>query len=120
MKIRRLVLATASALIAASVAAFAANFTINDIIASGSAPAVSSCGTSPAISGTDLAGVVTVGTPGGTTCTVTFATAKPSAPKCVVTWQTNLASMVYTVSASAISITQTGTSANKINYVCVR
>jgi len=84
----------------------------------GSAPALTSCGTSPAITGTDFSGVVTMGTGSPTGCTITFATAYTSTPNCTVTWQTNIASMQYTLSTTAITLTQTGTSSNKVNYIC--
>jgi hypothetical protein len=85
----------------------------------GTLPVLSACGTSPAISGTDIAGVITMGTGAPGACTLTFGTAYVSAPYCTVTWQGNLASMNYTVSNTAIALTQTGTSSNKVNYVCV-
>lgn len=89
------------------------------LMASGaSAPALTSCGTSPAISGDDKAGLVTMGTGTPTGCVITFATAYSAAPYCTVTWQTNIASMQYVVSATAITLTQTATSSNKVNYVC--
>lgn len=84
----------------------------------GSAPTLSSCGTSPSISGTDIAGTVTMGTASPTGCVITFATTYTAAPDCIVTWQTNLASMQYTISATAITLVQTGTSSNKVNYDC--
>lgn len=84
----------------------------------GSAPTLSSCGTSPSISGTDIAGTVTMGTASPTGCTITFATTYGSAPDCIVAWQANLASMQYTISATAITLVQTGTSSNKVNYDC--
>lgn len=88
------------------------------IRATGSAPALSSCGTSPTISGGDMAGEVTLGTGSPTGCTITFNAAYSSVPYCRVSWQSNLASMQYTVSASAITLTQTATSSNKVNYDC--
>lgn len=85
---------------------------------SGAAPALTSCGTGPAISGNDQSGEVTMGTGSPTGCVITFASAKLSAPKCVVTWQANLASMGYTVSTTALTLTQTATSSNKVDYYC--
>lgn len=84
------------------------------------APALTSCGTgSPAITGTDVAGTVTMGT-NATGCVITFNVAYSSAPNCTVTWQnTPLASQSYAISASAITLTQTSTSGNKANYVCL-
>jgi hypothetical protein len=83
-------------------------------------PAVTSCGTgSPSISGTDTAGIVTMGT-SAAGCTITFNVAYSAAPYCVVTWiATPLASQSYVTSASAITLTQTATSGNKAQYHCI-
>lgn len=84
------------------------------------APALTSCGTgSPAITGTDTAGIVTMGT-SATGCVITFNVAYTAAPYCVVTWiATPLASQSYVTSNAAITTTQTSTSGNKLQYVCV-
>lgn len=82
-------------------------------------PTLTACGTGPTISGTDTAGQITTGTT-ATGCTVTFAVAWAASPYCTVSWATNLASMVYTVSTAAITITQTSTSNNTIFYHCFR
>jgi len=84
----------------------------------GAAPALTSCGTSPSISGDDEMGEVTMGTGTPTGCVITFATAFASAPKCVVTWQANLASMGYTTTTTALTLTQTATSSNVVDYYC--
>lgn len=90
------------------------------IRANGTAPALTSCGTSPAIVGSDLSGEVTMGTGSPTGCIITFNAAYVSAPLCTVTWQaTPLASQSYAVSNTAITLTQTGTSSNKVNYTCM-
>ena len=60
-----------------------------------------------------------MGTGAPAACTITFNQAYVSAPYCVVTWQANLASMQYTVSNTAITLAQTATSSNKVNYHCV-
>lgn len=83
------------------------------------APSIGSAGSSPGVIGSDSDGVITMGTGSPTGGVLTFAQSYLNAPFCVVTWQTNLASMIYTVSAAAITITQTATSSNKINYHCV-
>ena len=88
------------------------------IRAVGTAPALSSCGTTPAIEGSDLSGTVTMGTGSPTGCVITFNAAYTSAPRCSVTWRTNIASMQYTVSTSAITLTQTATSSNLVDYIC--
>jgi hypothetical protein len=84
----------------------------------GTAPTLTSCGTSPSIVGSDIAGQVTMGTGTPTGCTITFASAYTAAPLCNVSWLTNITSMQFTVSTTAITITQTATSSNKIVYRC--
>lgn len=82
-------------------------------------PALTSCGTSPAITGTDFAGTVTMGTGSPTGCVITFGTAYVTAPTCVVNWvATPLASQSWTTSTTALTLTQTGTSSNKASYIC--
>lgn len=85
---------------------------------SGTAPGLSACGTSPAISGNDMHGTVTMGTAAPAGCVITFALVYATAPTCRVTWRTNIASMQYTVSTTAITLTQTATSSNLIDYDC--
>lgn len=85
---------------------------------SGTAPAVTSCGTTPAITGTDVAGTVTMGTT-ATGCVITFNVPYVTAPHCVVSWiATPLASQSYATSATAITLTQTSTSNNVVKYIC--
>lgn len=57
-----------------------------------------SCGTSPSVSGTDMAGTITVGTGVVTACTLPFSSTLAVAPKCQVT------SNSLTVTASITSI----------------
>jgi hypothetical protein len=88
-------------------------------LGSATAPALTSCGTTPAIVGNDMAGTVTMGTT-ATGCVITFNGAKSSAPHCVVTWiATPLASQSYVTSATAITLTQTSTSNNVVKYICM-
>ena len=84
------------------------------------APALTSCGTgSPSIVGTDTAGTITTGT-NATGCIITFNVAYVAAPHCVVTWQTTpAASQSYTISTTAITLTQTSASGRLVNYVCI-
>lgn len=84
------------------------------------APALTSCGTgSPAITGTDTAGIVTMGTT-ATGCVITFNVAYTGTPYCVVSWiATPLASQSYVTANTAITLTQTSTSGNKVQYICV-
>lgn len=82
-------------------------------------PVVSACGTTPAIAGSDFAGLVTVGTGTPTACTITFSAAYSAIPVCVVNSATQLAAFSYTVSTTAIVVTQTATSSNLLRYICV-
>ena len=85
----------------------------------GTAPTLSSCGTSPSILGDDFAGTVTMGTGTPTGCVITFAASKVAAPHCNVTWRaTPLASQSYAISTTAITLTQTATSSNVVDYMC--
>ena len=68
---------------------------------------------------TDTAGEVTAGS-SATSVVISFATPKTNAPFCTVTSQTQMAAFAYTISTTAITITQTATSANKIDYICVQ
>lgn len=82
-------------------------------------PVLTSCGTTPAITGSDTAGIVTMGTT-ATGCVITFAAAYTGVPFCVVSWiATPLASQSYVTTAAAITLTQTSTTNNKIQYVCM-
>lgn len=112
--------AALAALLFATVFAAAANMSIDGKIGTGQTPPVlTSCGTTPAIVGSDTAGQVTMGTT-ATGCIITFAAAYPAVPYCTVTWQaTPLASQSYTVTATAITTVQTSASNNILNYFCV-
>jgi hypothetical protein len=82
-------------------------------------PSVTGTGT-PTITGTDVAGTVTMGT-SATTATVVFGTAFVSVPACVLSWQSvsgNISPIAYTPVTTSIAITQGTASGNKINYWC--
>lgn len=83
------------------------------------APTISSCGTSPSTArGTDTAGEVTEGTT-ATGCTITFANSGyTAAPYCVVGLQTQQVAFSYSISTTAITVTNTSASGDKINWVC--
>ena len=84
-------------------------------------PTVSSGGTNtPSITGTDTAGVVTMGT-SAASASVTFGTAYVSAPWCAVTWQATGSTATptsYSPATTGIIITQGATGSNKVNYFC--
>lgn len=91
---------------------------IGDAIAgSMAAPALSACGTGPALAtgGSDLRGTVTTGT-GATACTITFATTKANAPTCIVTARSGTPP-VYTTSTAALTLTTAAASAG-YDYFC--
>jgi hypothetical protein len=87
----------------------------------GPAPVITACGTGPA-TGTgsnDHNGFVTEGTT-ATGCTITFQTAYANPPSCVVVPATGvLASFSYTVSASALVITNTSGTGAKMQWHCM-
>lgn len=86
----------------------------------GTAPTPTGTGSPVMATGsTDSAGEVTGGT-SATSIVVTFATAKTNAPFCTVTPQTQLLAFAYTISTTAITITQTATTGEKIDYICTQ
>lgn len=91
-------------------------------IGSATALATSSCGTST-VSGSDSAFVVTItaGTPSA--CTVTFSSAWPTAPACVMTDQTTAAgstSKVATTTTTAVATIAAGNyGTDVLSFICV-
>lgn len=83
---------------------------------SGTAPTLTSCGTTPTITGNDISGTVIEGT-GATGCTVTFAATYTTAPSCVVVPTALMA--LFSVSYTATVMTVTNTSAATFNYICM-
>lgn len=105
------------------------NFGAQHVEGTGTAPAVTdtsggtSCGASgnPTIDAqaTDIAFKFTIGTGGGTSCTVTFATAFAQAPACVVSDNGTSAVVSVTSTASAVVIDGTLVAADVISGVCL-
>lgn len=85
----------------------------------GSAPAVSACGTSPAIdaNATDSSGTVTVGSV-ATSCTVTFANAYTSFNHCRITSQSAISGLAYTYTKTAITVTASVLGGDAFDYSC--
>lgn len=82
------------------------------------APTVSGTGTPTIATGsTDEAGEVTAGST-AISVVITFNLTHTNAPFCVVTPQSVLATFSFTLSNTAITITQTATSGDKIDYRC--
>ena len=86
-------------------------------LAGGGTPVITSCGTGPVISGNDFVGNYTTGTV-TTTCTLTFATAYPAAPRCFIVPQGNLNYPTYTTSTTAITVT-VDVASTVYNYMCL-
>lgn len=86
----------------------------------GTAPTPTGTGSPVMIAGsTDTSGEVTAGT-SATSVVISFSTTKANAPFCVVTPQTQLLAFAFTISTTAITITQTATSGDKIDYFCTQ
>jgi len=88
--------------------------------ASGTAPALSNCGTSPSLAsnGSDMAGIITEGS-SATGCTLTFTTPYSfNAPQCIVTSPSGSSLTSYSASGSALTIVNSSASGNKYAYVC--
>ena len=94
---------------------------VSRVFGTGTAPGVSSCGTSPpAAVGSDMAFSFTMGTADPTACTLSFATTFTNTPSCFVqTSDIAFPSSITAASATAITVTvtATGDSSSKVFYV---
>lgn len=99
--------------------------------ASGTAPTVSSCGTSPSVTGTNTRGTITAGTGSTTQCTLTFAApAFSTTPFCeaspalttstVPTTTTGLIGQSSSSTASAVIFNYPSQASLQFNYWCVQ
>lgn len=105
----------------ASAAGKFTNLTAANLLFTGTAPVPTGTGTPTIATGsTNGAGEVTAGA-SATSVIITFNGAPlTNPPFCVVRTQAQVASFAYTISASAITVTQTATSGNLIDYICVQ
>lgn len=92
---------------------------------SGTAATVGTCGTSPAISGNDTRGIVTLGTGSPTACTVTFNAAYTSSPHCVITpYGGDAGAIRWWITASTTALvmnfTATPTASQQFEYHCMQ
>lgn len=90
---------------------------------SGTAPSLGACGTSPSITGNDIAGKVTVGTGGiATSCTITFASAYASAPHCFINNQTTIVAVQAVPSTTTLVMNSTlaFTAGAVLDYHCIQ
>lgn len=92
---------------------------VGHIFASSTNPVLSSCGTGPTMVGSDQHGTVTAGS-AANGCTVTFGVPYPSAPTCTVADETQsvVNAFAYTVSATAITVTETGLGGTLFDFIC--
>jgi hypothetical protein len=82
-------------------------------------PALSSCGSSPTITGSDFIGSVVIGGGGATVCTVTFSTTYVNTPVCQIT-AVAAASTLYLSAKSASAFTVTSSALTQpFDYTCV-
>lgn len=93
---------------------------VDTVKATGSDPALSSCGTSPSIVGSDFAGQVTIGTTVTTSCTVTFDAPMDAAPACVVTGDNTAVGYAATTTTAAMTITSSADmDSDVISFICI-
>lgn len=91
-------------------------------LGSGQLPALSGCGTSPALAAgsTDTAGKITVGTSASNACVLTFGTSYTVAPFCVVqNLTTGAAANVYVVAAATITWSSALADSTVLMYHCI-
>ena len=87
---------------------------------SGDSPGLSSCGSSPTITGSDSNGKVTIGTGATQSCTVTFDSTFTAAPACVIAGDNNGIGYAATTSATVLTITSSADMASDvISYICM-
>lgn len=87
------------------------------IVGRGAAPALSACGGSPAITGTDISGTVTAGS-AATGCVVTFAVAYGGTPHCAVSSEAAIG-LSYSASTTALTVVAVSLTGN-FDYVCIQ
>ena len=106
-------------LIVSSITTKGINIGSGHIVDGGSSPVLSSCGSSPAVTGADNAFRIVPGS-SASGCTATFNTAFTSAPICTVSPETEslVNSLNYTVSNTAVTITQTSMT-SPVHIICI-
>lgn len=79
------------------------------VLTAGTAPTPSSCGTTPAVVGSDAAGKITVGSSASAVdgCVLTFSVAYAVAPVCQVIGDDSAINLAATTSTTALTITST-------------
>ncbi len=92
----------------------------NHTLFAGSAPTISSCGTSPTdTNSTDNFGVISTGTGNVSACTATFATTFTNTPSCRAATNSNAGyAYVSAVSTTAVTFRWANSGATKLYYTC--
>lgn len=84
-------------------------------------PTISSCGTSPSVVGTDHSGIITVGTGGSSSCTITWKTAYGSNYNCMFVSRATgpmYLSTAVAYSTTNVVLTKALNASEKIDYFC--
>ena len=92
------------------------------IVATGTTPTIGSCGTSPSVNGTDMAGQMTVGTGGvATSCAMTFAHTWKKPPACISNHEGAIlvTRSVATTTTLTIDAATPLTASGKLDYICI-
>lgn len=92
------------------------------LIAGGAAPGLSSCGTSPTILGSDVAGTVTIGSSASGTCTLTFSETYGTKPACSIGFSDPDTPVGRATTATTLILTDGAGdfSSDEIDYICIR
>lgn len=97
------------------------------IVATGAAPAATTCGTLPVVAGNDNAGTITIGTGTPGACTLTFNVAFANVPTCYFNDQTTVGvtsgattyKVVETASAVTVTFQINTVNGDVITYLCI-
>jgi len=84
-------------------------------------PALSSCGTTPSIAGSDNAGKITMGSGTLTSCTVTFAAAWAKAPACMTNDESSsgIVAVTNSTTTTAMTVRATSLTSKVVSYICM-
>lgn len=89
------------------------------VLATGTAPTISSCGGgSPSVSGGDNFGTIIAGTGILASCVINFGQTWGTAPRCVASSNTVIASMTISATTTQLTIGGTSLTGDTINWIC--
>lgn len=88
--------------------------------AAGNKPTMGTCGTSPAVTGSDSGGQITVGSGATTSCTLNFKSSFPTAPSCTVNLNATTITLGVAPTTTTLVITSSADMQGKVvNYHCI-